>query len=275
MEKPLRINSPNWNLATQINQTGIGVINLFTGDLFDIINQNLIALLGTDWQSQMQSENGEAALSNFLDPSVLLKDLGRKINPTLRLPLNSKVLSSNHFQFYNLLDDIHGERHLWIHQEIEPTRKNLQSLLKLIASVSEFLELEVGKECKFLLESADLPVAKTPEVELDSKSSLLAKSDSQNASGEKLDEIGLLVTGPYLDHTYTLHLSGEIRDRDTNVLLSDVNPNSEEIGTLLISRKPTGGRIRLMPTGILAAYFDDHWGYLAKVEEPKWFPGHL
>jgi hypothetical protein len=87
--------------------------------------------------------------------------------------------------------------------------------------------------------------------------------------------VGTPLSGPYLDHSYTLHLNASIRDRDAGVLLSEVNANAEIIGTLLIARKPNGGRIRLLSNGVLAAYFDDHWGFLAQVEEPNWFPGHL
>ena len=78
------------------------------------------------------------------------------------------------------------------------------------------------------------------------------------------------------EYSYVLHLTGQIRNRKTDELLSEVNPqNSESIGALLIARKPNGGRLRLTHSGIIAAYFEDHWGYLATVLPDQWFPEHL
>ena len=272
----VRVNKPNWDVPIQINQTGTGLINLFTSDLFDFIDFNLAKLLGEDWVVTMPRVAGEAASLNFRDPSVLLKDLGRKISPSLRLPINAKVAPDKHFQFYNLLDDIHGERHLWVHQEIEPTRKNLASLVEIIRAVAAYLELPVLNECKLLVVDED-PVQKEVAIEKDMYSSVESElvSALNSLTKDEAATVGTPLSGPYLDHSYTLHLNGSIRDRDAGVLLSEVNANAEIIGTLLIARKPNGGRIRLLSNGVLAAYFDDHWGFLAQVEEPNWFPGHL
>jgi hypothetical protein len=88
--------------------------------------------------------------------------------------------------------------------------------------------------------------------------------------------IGDLVEEKFLDFSYVLHLSGDIRNRKTNELLSDLNPESAiKVGTLLIARKPSGGRLRVTEDGKVGAYFEDHWGYIATVTPEQWFPEHL
>lgn len=272
----MRIAKPDWELEIQVNQAGVGLINLFAGDLFEFIDNNLSKLMGDYWASTLPTDNSDKTQMNFRDPSVLLKDLGRKITPSLRLPINSKINPEQHYNFYNLLNDIHGERHVWVHQEIKPTKKNLLALAELINSVAFLLELPVSEEC--LAITTEGLQTKKPAVIVDEPDSLVESALVLAINAFTKDEnvmVGTPLAGPYLDHSYTLHLNGSIRDRDAGVLLSDVNKSAEALGTLLIARKPNGGRIRLAPHGVLAAYFEDHWGFLAQVDEQDWFPGHL
>lgn len=272
----MRVAIPSWEVPIQINQAGIGIINLFTSDLFDFIDLNLSRLLGDDWMPTMLNEAGGTAAVNFRDPSILLKDLGRKITPSLRLPINAKVSPDNHLKFYNLLDEIHGERHLWVHQEIEPTKRNLLALIELIKLVADHLELLVHEECKEILKEDRLVRnERSHEVIMESAVESKFVSALNTLTKDEAVTVGTPLNGPYLDHSYTLHLNGSIHDRDTGILLSEVNANAEVIGKLLIARKPNGGRIRLVSNGVLAAYFDDHWGFLALVDEFNWFPGHI
>ena len=74
----MRVAKPDWNSTVQINQTGTGIINLFTGDLFEFIDKNLAKILGDDWAATLPKGDGEGSTMNFRDPSILLKDLGRK-----------------------------------------------------------------------------------------------------------------------------------------------------------------------------------------------------
>ena len=272
----MRVAKPDWDSSVQINQTGTGIINLFTSDLFEFIDKNLANLLGDDWVATLPKGDTEGSTMNFRDPSILLKDLGRKITPSLRLPINAKVKPEQHFHFYNLLDDIHGERHLWVHQEIEPTKKNLFALVDLVSRVAKYLDLPVCGEC-IALSKGEGDIHR--ETVITDESDLLVESVLVLAlntltSGDS-ETVGTPIAGPYFDHSYTLHLNGSIRDRDSGKLLSEVNSNAEAVGTLLIARKPNGGRIRLVPNGVLAAYFDDHWGFLGQVDQDNWFPGHL
>lgn len=272
----MRVAKPDWGSTVQINQTGTGIINLFTGDLFEFIDKNLAKILGDDWAATLPKGDGEGSSMNFRDPSILLKDLGRKITPSLRLPINAKVKPEQLFHFYNLLDEIHGERHLWVHQEIESTKKNLFALIDLVNRVAKYLDLPVCEECDALAREGD-GIQREKVITNESGSSVesaLVLALNVLTKGEPVT-VGTPIAGPYSDHSYTLHLNGSIRDRDAGIILSEVNSNAEAVGTLLIARKPNGGRIRLVPNGVLAAYFDDHWGFLAQVDEHNWFPGHL
>jgi hypothetical protein len=83
--------------------------------------------------------------------------------------------------------------------------------------------------------------------------------------------IGAEIEDGFLDHSYTLQLSGEIRDRKTDQLLSQVIGNrAEAVGTLFLARKPSGGRLKITASGEVAAYFDGKWGYLARVSGQDW-----
>jgi hypothetical protein len=232
----MRVAKPDWNSSVQINQTGIGLINLFTGDLFEFIDNNLIKLLGDDWVITSPNGDDEGSTMNFRDPSILLKDLGRKITPSLRLPINAKVKAERLFQFYNLLDDIHGERHLWVHQEIEPTKKNLSALVDLVNRVATYLDLPVCGECNSL--AKEIGSIQRETVVTDESDSLvesaLVLALNTLTKGEPVT-VGTPIAGPYLDHSYTLHLNGSVRDRDAGELLSEVNSNAEAVGTLLIA----------------------------------------
>jgi hypothetical protein len=87
--------------------------------------------------------------------------------------------------------------------------------------------------------------------------------------------VGTPLAGPFISHSYTLHMNGSVRDRATDELLGDLVEAGATLGALLIARKPSGGRLRITDSGEVAAYFGDTWGFLAKVEPVNWFPGHL
>ena len=272
----MRLTKPNWDFPVQVNQAGIGIINLFTSDLYEFLDSSLSKLFGVNWATTFPQDFPNKPTSNFRDPSILLKDLGRKITPSLRLPINAKVAPDQYTRFYNLLDDIHGERHLWVHQEIEPTKKNLFALVKLIHAVATILNLPVKSECEMLVnEVNEINEDKLESTESNSEVESELVTAIITLTKDESVNVGAPLSGPYMDYSYTLHLNGSIRDREAGILLSDVNNNAEAIGALLIARKPNGGRIRLLPNGVLAAYFDDHWGFLAQIEEINWFPGHL
>lgn len=274
----MRLLVPDYEVEFQINQAGVGLINLLAHDLFAFIDIQLKNLLGANWLEEMLSVDPTTTEVNFRDPSILLKDLGRKTHATLRLPLNNKVDKDQLYDFYNLLNDIHGERHLWVHQEIKSTKKQFLSLVNLINKVATMLDLPTKSECLELFSNDDRPAVELqdsakPSILIDTKLDLA--SAFQTLTKDDLSLVGSVMTGPYLEYSYTLHLNGEIKDRETGVLLSTSRNNADLIGALLIARKPKGGRIRVTKDGVLVGYFEDHWGFLAQIEAENWFDGHL
>lgn len=274
----MRVVVPDFENEFQINQAGVGIINLLTHDLFDFIDSGLTKLLGPTWLNEMLAEESNSTELNFRDPSILLKDLGRKTHASLRLPINQKVTKDEVYDFYNQLSDIHGERHLWVHQEIKATKKQLIYLVQMINRVATILELPVKTECEYLLTDAQGEVAVT-KYSADSQEAFKEKSELvsaiQNLTKDDVSQVGTAIAGPYLEHSYTLYLNGEIKDREAGTLLSASRNNASLIGALLLARKPSGGRIRVTKEGVLAAYFEDHWGFLAQVEPENWFEGHI
>jgi hypothetical protein len=101
-------------------------------------------------------------------------------------------------------------------------------------------------------------------------------ADIIDIAATETSQIGEEVSDQLLSHSYVLHVNGDIRNRLTDQLLSDVNPQSAAaLGSFLLARKPAGGRIRITEEGVLCAFFGEKWGYLAKVKPEDWFPDHL
>ncbi len=271
----IRVVLPSLDVPTQVSSTGTGLINVFCSDLFDFIDKGMKKTRGANWLTEFQVQNFGSEL-NFKDPSVLLKELTQKGQSPLRAPISALVPQANWKEFYKRLDDLLGERHLWVHNSIKPDAEQLKALVILVNKIAWKLELAVVKECRALLDliTPEEPEEIAEEVEPVAAASEIATELGRFTSGDEL-VIGAPITGPFISHSYTLHTNGSVRDRKTDQLLSDLIPDGETLGALLIARKPSGGRLRVTETGEVAAYFGDVWGFLAKVEPKTWFPGHL
>jgi len=270
-----RIALPDLAIPNQVNSAGVGLINAFASDLFDFIDKNLREAKGPNWLVEMQISNVGVDL-NYRDPSVLLKELVHKGGTPLRIPISSLINRTQWKDFYKRLEDLLGERHLWVHNSITADAEQLKSLIVLISKISIALDLEVVQESKALLDHInpdELP-KDSDLAEPDVAPSEIAAELSRFTSGDEIS-VGTAIAGPFTSHSYTLHINGSVRDRSTDLFLSDVIPDGETIGALLIARKPSGGRIRINSNGELVAYFGDSWGFLAKVTRETWFPGHL
>jgi hypothetical protein len=271
----LRIVLPNLEISSQIQATGTSLINVFAADLFDFIDKEMKKSLGVNWLLEMQVQTLGSDL-NLHDPSVLLKELARKGQSPLRKPLNAYIPQANLKDFYNRLDELLGERHIWVHNSIKFDADQLKNLTILVQKVAWKLELPVVNECQELLDlitpDEDQIAVDPPEPE--SKPAEIVETVERFTQDEDLS-VGSPVAGPFISFSYTLHLNGSIRDRSTDELLEDVNPGAQKLGALLIARKPNGGRLRVVADGTIAAYFGDSWGFLARVEPKDWFPGHL
>jgi len=278
----MRLAIPDLDQEGQIHQTGIGLINLLSTDLFGVINQSLEQTDGIDWLTKYRKTSLVYQNYNFNDPSNLLKELLRVSTSPLRKPIKEKVAQKEILPFFNRLQIILDDRNDWVHHNSTFTRENLKTLILNIYPITEKLGLQMVEECDFLLSKLDGIEPDVPQLEDPIVASTNSTSEQELAKGiqEKIStsdlEVGTLIEGKFLEYSYVLHLNGEIRDRKTNELLSELKPGAPTaIGTLMIERKPSGGRLRISSDGVVAAYFDDHWGYLAAVTPEQWFPNHL
>jgi hypothetical protein len=137
-----------------------------------------------------------------------------------------------------------------------------------VAEIPEILPADSRRMEPVEPEATVIKVAPQPDA--------ISVSEIIQIAGEETSQIGEEVKERLLSHSYVLHLNGDIRDRASDDLLVDVNPGSaQSLGAFLISRKPSGGRIRITEDGTLCAFFEEKWGYLAKVKPEDWFPDHL
>jgi hypothetical protein len=271
-----RIADPDLTSESQIHSTGISLINLFALDLFDFVDSGLIRDKGKNWLTDLQLAKMDVSEVNYKDPAVLLKEIVNVGSSPLRAPISTLVPKTQWKDFYNRLSEVLGSRHLWVHNEIKPDPEELKSLCILIRKVSWLLELPVAEECGELMALLD-PNEPDPPVDEELPSGVPSKivEAFQPLTENEAQEVGTPLAGPFISFSYTLHLNGSVRDRASDALLEDVIGEGGTIGALLISRKPSGGRLRITADGQIAAYFGDHWGYVAKVKVENWFPGHL
>ena len=270
-----RIALPDLAVPTQVHAAGIGLINVFTSDLFEFIDKGLRKTIGTNWLVQLEAQSVGAAV-NFKDPAALLKELLQKSQSPLRKPISAVVPQSNIKDFYKRLEELLGERHVWVHNSIKTDSSQLQSLALLVSKLAWALELVVVKECEELMqlinpEETEVPVEISEPLEPGPD---MVTELAKFTSGEE-PQSGTPLSGPFLSHSYVLHLNGSVRDRATDALLHEEVESSAPLGALLIARKPNGGRLRITSEGEIAAYFGDSWGFLAKVNSSEWFPAHL
>lgn len=265
-EKSRRVLLPDLSLESQIHASALGLINAFTADLYHFIDRALCQSLGTDWQIRFNMEESEERDLNYRDPSVLLKELTRKGSSPLRKPLSSLIPQAQWKNFYSRLEELLSARNKWVHNEIPTDSRHLESLVVLIQKISWFLELPVAADCQSFLELLD-PLNHAQSVE-------------HEGQPERIQDAGVNIVGEaimedFLTHSYTLHLNGQIRHRGSDALLSDFRPSALALGANLVSQKPNGGRLKITSKGIIGAYFQSGWGFLAHVTPDQWFPGHL
>lgn len=278
----MRLAIPNLDQEEQIHQTGIGLINLLGNDLFSAVNLEMEKAEGSDWLTKYRKSSLVYLNYNFNDPSNLLKELLRVSTSPLRTPIRKLVPPKEIVAFFNRLQIILDDRNDWVHHNSVFTSENLKTLILNIYPIAEKLKLQLITECDFLLSKLDGVEADLPQTENPVVASTKSESDSEwteeikEVISENEKVVGELIEQKFLEFSYVLHLTGEIRNRKNNQLLSEVQPeHAASLGMVLIARKPTGGRLRVTSDGTIVAYFEDHWGYLGKVLPDQWFPDHL
>ena len=277
----MRIANPDLLQEEQVHQTGLAIINLFATDLFAYINKEMEISEGANWLMDYRRGNIVYRNYNFFDPSNLLKELLRVSQSPLRGPIRRAINPQELVEFFNQLQIILDDRNDWVHHNFAFSLEALKNLLMNILPIAHVLHLAVSVECDDIFSKLN-GVQPSKVIEVGVSSTVLYSLNLDSAiidliplmtKGEP--NIGDLVNDNLTAHSYVLQLSGEVRDRETGIMLSDIRPDfGHKIGVFLLVRKPNGGRIRMTSSGELVAYFEDHWGYLARIPSEYWFPPH-
>ena len=283
----IRIQKPDLQDHLQISMCATNLLMIFGDDLSSKIDLEMSALVGEHWLSSIAQSNDRYRNFNIKDMSSVLKDLTRNGQSALRFTLIKKLNDKEKREFFDSLDDVLGERNAWIHRQVEATPDALEDLVSTIRAASVYMDLPILTECEYLRSSTNdssvigkqevFPPISEIEISIDEVEKVLEKSRSGKPRGAADElEYGSPITGKMLSHSYVLRVNGQIENRANGQILSIYHPEfALGLGTHLLSRKPQGGRIRITPDGLLCAFINDGWGYLAKVEAAKWFPGHL
>ena len=278
----------------------------FANDLGAFINNFMTNRDGAAWLQNLKINDDAYKGFNIKDPAALLKDLAKFGGSKLRPAIHSKVERGFLMEYYKDVDALLGERNIWYHRQVQETKEELLDLIATILRAAKPLGLRVVEDCLAIQnaiingpaanvaalpgESIEVVAAPTiseplppatkeinssPKIETTSAETTLI-SDIIDIASTETSQIGEEVSDQLLSHSYVLHANGDIRNRLTDELLSDVNPQSAAaLGSFLLARKPAGGRIRITEEGVLCAFFGEKWGYLAKVKPEDWFPDHL
>jgi hypothetical protein len=275
-----RVALPNTGIEEQVRTCGIGLITLLGEDFYNEISSILEKSTGKRWLEEIQMKVQGLNHLNLLDTSTLLKVILRPDYPLLREKIreaiNTRIEKIQRQDFYNRLDSVLDDRNQWVHNQVKGTRLNLIELIEDLDWIAKRMNLKVLEECE------QLKLLLVQETESSGETGTLSNSiskvldDLKGITNAEEPSIGSEIVDPFLDYSYTLQLSGEIRDRKTDLLLSQlIGSRAEAVGTLFLARKPSGGRLRVTSAGEVAAYFEGKWGYLARVSPTDWFTNHL
>lgn len=298
----MRMMIPSDYDSNSVTMTANNLLLLMANDLSEYIDKEMTRKHGIQWLSTLKETNYSYRDFNLKDPAALLKDLARNGSSQIRQALNSRIERGFLKNYYDDINVLLGERNVWIHRQVQETTAELLDLVTTIVRVATPLNLELIAECtavkNSILKPIEQPPLLTPEVasplvenpvsvispepavsiieEVPLLDIQISLSEIVEISANDSFEVGDAVTDRLLSHSYVLHLNGEIRNRATDEVLTEANPQSaEKLGALLIARKPSGGRMRITEEGYLCAFFGDKWGYLATVNASEWFPDHL
>jgi hypothetical protein len=278
----MRLAIPDFGQEDQIHQAGIGLLNLFGQDFFSFLDGELCKTEDPNWLTKYKKTSLVYHQYSFSDPANLLKELLRVSNSPLRKPLRKLVSSQDSVLFYKRLQEILDDRNDWIHHNSIFSNSSLKSLILNMYPIASMMSLPTIIELDFLLSKLEEVMPEFPRQDNEAQFKELnnQKANHKSEINEETQsselEIGHEIIDKFLQYSYVLHTSGEIRDRKTNQLLNEINPEgSKGIGEMLIKRKQNGGRLRITENGIIAAYFGNHWGFLARVNPEQWFPNHI
>jgi hypothetical protein len=132
-------------------------------------------------------------------------------------------------------------------------------------------ELSTSKEQIESVSSTD-SVEMVPSIE---KVEVLEERFEMNNNEEENLTIGSPISSRFLAHSYVLEVNGDVSDRNTGVRISEFNSKYQTLIKGALSDLKVGSRLRITQEGQLCSFFEDHWGFLTKIDPTEWFPNHL
>jgi len=258
------------------------ILSHFSDTLVVKIDEDLSKLFGENWKKKLQDDGLLPAEFNARDPQAVLKELARNGSSQFRIPLNSHIPRERLSFFYNGLDDLLGERNAWVHRQIDENMSELKdlatttsNLLTLCSLEFDYLgwieELSTSKEQIESVSSTD-SVEMVPSIE---KVEVLEERFEMNNNEEENLTIGSPISSRFLAHSYVLEVNGDVSDRNTGVRISEFNSKYQTLIKGALSDLKVGSRLRITQEGQLCSFFEDHWGFLTKIDPTEWFPNHL
>jgi hypothetical protein len=93
------------------------------------------------------------------------------------------------------------------------------------------------------------------------------------AEAQRMVPIRQTYEGPLLPFSFTLKLDATIIERKSKRELQKViGDKALEVAKRLLVVHPSGGRLRISPTGLIIGYEDEHWVVIGAVSASEWFP---
>jgi len=258
------------------------ILSHFSDTLVTKIDSNLSKLFGGNWKKKLQDDGLLPTEFNTRDPQAVLKELARNGSSQFRIPLNSQIPREKLSFFYNGLDDLLGERNAWVHRQIDENMSELKDLALTTSNLLLLSSLEfdylgwIEELSTSTVQFESMPSTDSVEmVPSTAKAEVPEERFEMNNDEEGNLTIGSPISSRFLAHSYVLEANGDISDRNTGVKISEFNSKYQRLIKGVISDLKVGSRLRITQEGQLCAFFEDHWGFLTKIDPSEWFPNHL
>lgn len=258
------------------------ILSHFSDTLFAKIELELSRLYGETWKRKLQ-EDGLLSLDfNSRDPQAILKELARNGSSQFRIPLNTQMSREKLLFFYNGLDDLLGERNAWVHRQLAENMTELKDLAKTTTTL--LAQCSLNFDYLVWIEDLITPATKWESQLGASPVEIMAASSNQEVkeegqimeNSEEIEtQVGSQISSRFLAHSYVVEANGDIADRNTGVKMSEFNSSYQLFLHTALANLKVGSRLRITQEGQLCSFFDDHWGFLVKIDPTEWFPNHL
>ena len=258
------------------------IVSHFSDTLVTRIELELSKLYGENWKSKLQDDGLLPIDFNVRDPQAILKELARNGSSQFRIALNKQIPREKLLFFYNGLDDLLGERNAWVHRQLAENVIELKDLAKTTTALLAQCALDFDYSA--WIEDLITPTAHLEsQVDTSSAEIMAANSDKKfTQEGQKMEnneeiepQIGSPISSRFLAHSYVVETNGDVADRNTGVKISEFNSSYQLKLQIAMAGLKVGSRLRITQEGQLCSFFEDHWGYLIKIDPLEWFPNHL